>query len=381
MTEPPLSEAPAGERDEHRWRLLLDAVVTMAGGHSLDELLTRIVEVACDLAGAKYAALGVLGEHREQRLRLFVTTGISEEVAAHIGDPPSGRGVLGLLIDHPEPVRLHDIQAHPQSYGFPPNHPPMHSFLGVPVRTGDRIFGNLYLAEKLGGGEFTAADEEIVIALAGAAGVVIENAQLQEERARLAVFEDRDRIGRDLHDIVIQRLFAIGLRLQGGLKWTDDPRLTERLDEAVDEIDKTIRDIRQTIFELTTTPKSGDLQTRITNLVDRVASQLKFRPSLTFEGPIRLAVGDELANDVVAVLREVLSNAARHAQASEVSVEVAVGEDLVVRVRDNGVGVPVGATESGLANLRRRAAAHGGRCTVSDVEPSGTLIEWSVPLD
>jgi signal transduction histidine kinase len=373
-------DEPNGERDEHRWRLLLDAVVTMAGGRSLDELLTRIVEVARDLAGARYAALGVLDDKREQRLRLFVTSGISEDVAAGIGDPPTGRGVLGLLIDHPEPVRLHDIQSHPQSYGFPPNHPPMHSFLGVPVRTGERIFGNLYLSEKIGGGDFTDADEEMVIALAGAAGVVVENALLQEERARLAVFEDRDRIGRDLHDIVIQRLFAIGLRLQSGLRWTQDPRLTERIDEAVDEIDTTIREIRQTIFDLSTTPKSGDLQTRITNLVDRVASQLKFRPSLSFDGPIRLAVGADLGNDVVAVLREVLSNAARHAQASAVSVEVSAGDRLVVRVRDNGVGVPADATESGLANLRRRAAAHGGVCTISDIEPSGTLIEWSVPL-
>ena len=539
------------EHDEHRWRLLLDAVVTLAAGRSLDELLTRIAEIARDLGGARYAALGVLGSTRERRLRLFVTTGISEQEAARIGDPPTGRGVLGLLIDHPEPVRLHDIDAHPQSYGFPANHPPMHSFLGVPVRTGEKIFGNLYLAEKIGGGDFTPADEEIVIALAAAAGVAIENALLHEEavrrerwldaraqissallgevdrvtalqlvadlardvaeadlawvlmgpdpelldvavvasgsatrptgletpeaaaavragvpraledsgipglgpavlvplagltdpqlasgvaavgdaaetaetvgvlalawrpevaeraaevdlalarefaeqvalairlarnrydRERLAVYEDRDRIGRDLHDIVIQRLFAIGLRLQGGLKWTEDPRLTERIDEAVDEIDTTIRDIRRTIFELGTRPRSGDLQTRVTRLVDRAAASLKIRPTVSFEGPIRLTVPPPLAEEVLAVLREALSNTARHARASEASVELIAGQELVLRVRDNGVGVPADAVESGLTNLRRRASAHGGRCTVTPVEPSGTLLEWAVPL-
>jgi len=525
--------------DQERWRLLLDAVATMAAGLSLDDLLTRIVDIAGDLAGARYVALGVLGSSRERRLRLFVTKGISEAEATAIGDTPRGRGVLGLLIDHPEPVRLHDITAHLQSYGFPPHHPPMHSFLGVPVMTGEKVFGNLYLSEKVGGGDFTAADEEILTGLAAAAGVAIENARLHEEaarrerwldaraeitaalmgeadrgtalqlvvdrardiaeadlawilmgpepdfldvevlagvqpdtadlctpeassavrsgvplvveasgieglgpavlvpltgavpdapgeedsvgvlalawrpanagrahevdlavarefaeqvalairlarnredRERLAVYADRDRIGRDLHDIVIQRLFAIGLRLQGGLKWTKDQRLHERIDEAVDEIDQTIRDIRRTIFELAATPQSGDLQTRVTKLADRAASALKFRPTLAFDGPIRLTVTPQLGQEVLAVLGETLSNTARHAHASEVAIELSAGQELVLRVRDNGVGVPVDAVESGLANLRRRAAARGGRCTVTGVAPSGTLVEWSVPL-
>ena len=370
---------PGEGREEHRWRLLLDAVVSLAAGRSLDELLTRIVKVARDLAGAQYAAMGVLAEG-ERRLRLFVTDGISPEDAARIGPSPTGRGVLGLLIDRPEPVRLHDITTHPLSYGFPPNHPPMHSFLGVPVRTGERVFGNLYLAQKIDGGDFDAADEEIVVALAAAAGVAIENRLLQEEQERLAVFEDRDRIGRDLHDNVIQRLFAIGLRLQGGLKWTDDERLIGRIDEAVDEIDTTIRDIRRTIFELGARPRSGDLQTRITRLVDRAAGSLKIRPTVRFEGPIRLTVGPDVAEDAIAVLREALSNTARHARASRVEVEVVAGEELVLRVRDDGVGVPAGAVESGLANMRQRALARGGRCTITPADPTGTLVEWSVPL-
>jgi signal transduction histidine kinase len=528
--------------EQQRWRLLLDAVVTMAAGLSLDDLLTRIVDVAGDLAAAKYVALGVLGSSRERRLRLFVTKGLSGEQTARIGEPPAGRGVLGLLIDHPEPVRLHEVTRHPQSYGFPAGHPPMHSFLGVPVMTGEKVFGNLYLAEKIGGGDFTAEDEEIVTALAAAAGVAIENALLHEEaqrrerwldaraevtsalmgetdrvsalqlvadrarevadadlawvlmgpeaeflevevasgdadleaaaglgtaaagravrsgvplaledleveglgpavmvpltasgdpeqlgdadavgvlalawrqehaeraqevdlavanafaeqvalairlahnradRERLAVYADRDRIGRDLHDIVIQRLFAIGLSLQGGLKWTDDPQLRDRIDEAVDEIDETIRDIRRSIFELASVPEDGDIQSQVTELVDRAASSLKFRPTLAFEGPIRLTITPPLAQEVLAVLGEALSNTARHAHASQVDVELVAGHDLVLRVRDDGVGVPADAVESGLANMRRRATARGGHCTVTPAEPSGTLVEWSVPL-
>lgn len=172
-------------RDEQvRWRLLLDAIITMGAGLSIDDLLERIVEVAKALAGARYAALGVLASAGERRLRLFITQGLSRDEQILIGDLPSGHGVLGLLIDHPEPVRMPDIAAHPSSYGFPENHPPMASFLGVPVRIGEKVFGNLYLTEKIDGFEFTDQDENIVVALAAAAGVAIENALLAEEAER-----------------------------------------------------------------------------------------------------------------------------------------------------------------------------------------------------
>lgn len=172
-------------RDEQvRWRLLLDAIVTMGAGLSIDDLLDRIVKVAGALAGAKYAALGVLASGGERRLRLFITHGLSVEEQILIGDLPSGHGVLGLLIDHPEPLRLPEITAHRASYGFPANHPPMHSFLGVPVRIGEKVFGNLYLTDKIDGDQFTDQDEDIVVALAAAAGVAIENALLAEEAAR-----------------------------------------------------------------------------------------------------------------------------------------------------------------------------------------------------
>ena len=171
-----------GALDEKaRLHLLLDAVVTMAADLTLDGVLARIVSVAGQLVDARYAALGVLASGPDRRLRTFVHHGIDSEVVTSIGELPTGHGLLGLLIDDPRPVRLRDIAAHPASYGFPANHPPMTSFLGVPVRIRDRVFGNLYLTEKAGGVDFTEADEEVVIALAAAAGVAIENATLYEE--------------------------------------------------------------------------------------------------------------------------------------------------------------------------------------------------------
>ena len=173
-----------GDDERGRWELLLEAIGSMAADLSLDELLRRIVEIARDLAGSQYAALGVLGEAPGERLRLFITHGMTPAQVHEIGDLPVGHGLLGLIIDRPEPLRLHDIAEHPASYGFPPNHPPMRSFLGVPVRIRDKVFGNLYLTEKVGEGDFSEQDELIVTALATAAGVAIENARLHEQAAR-----------------------------------------------------------------------------------------------------------------------------------------------------------------------------------------------------
>src|SRR4029079_4375980 len=171
-------------QDQRRLELLLDAVVGIAADLSLDSLLARIVQVASELAGARYAALGVLGTASEHPLGAFIHHGISDEQRELIGELARGHGLLGLIIDRPEPLRLHDIAAHPASYGFPEHHPQMHSFLGVPVRTRGQIFGNLYLTEKEGEEDFTDQDEQIVVALAAAAGVAISNARLHEEANR-----------------------------------------------------------------------------------------------------------------------------------------------------------------------------------------------------
>ncbi|MBV6728328.1 GAF domain-containing protein [Nocardioides daeguensis] len=488
-----------------RLQLLLDAVVTISADLSLDGVLSRIVSIASRLVDARYAALGVLSAGRQRRLRTFIHHGISGDLAAEIGDLPTGHGLLGLIIDRPEPLRLHDIAEHPASYGFPEHHPPMSSFLGVPVRIRDRVFGNLYLTEKAGGGDFTAEDEEIVVALAAAAGVAIENARLYEEttaretwalataalgsvlaepdpaddpvadlvaqardlagadaawvelvddddrsrviarsgaeevgedtpvltvpfspssasagtlslawspehedryyaldaklvtayaeqatlslqlaearedRRRLAVFEDRDRIGRDLHDLVIQRLFAVGLGLQGATRLVQKPEVAARIEQAVDDLDATIKDIRRAIFGLSSLESAGDVQAEVTRLVERAAATLKFRPSLSFEGPVRTLVPDEVVPDLLAVLAEGLSNASRHAEASAVQVVLEAGDQVVLVVRDNGRGMSEVVAESGLANIRSRAVQRGGSLVVETAPGGGTALIWSVP--
>jgi signal transduction histidine kinase len=224
-------------------------------------------------------------------------------------------------------------------------------------------------------------DVALPTAFAEQAALAIRMARSTTEGRRLAVYEDRDRIGRDLHDVVIQRLFALGLNLQGALRRVDDELLAGRLDEAIVEIDDTIRDIRRTIFQLGAMDRSGDLQTEITQLVERAASALKFRPTLAFEGAVRLRVGPAIVPDVLAVLAEALSNTTRHAGASRVSVLVRVDAAAVtLRVADDGRGIPADAAESGLANLRERAAKHGGACEIGAGDGGGTVVEWTVPL-
>ncbi|MEV4630388.1 GAF domain-containing sensor histidine kinase [Micromonospora sp. NPDC049523] len=529
-----------------RLRALLDAVVAIGSDLDLRSTLRRIVEAACELLGARYGALGVIGPDR--LLTEFITHGIDPELHARIGDLPSGRGVLGLLIADPRPVRMPDITEHAQSYGFPSNHPPMHSFLGVPVRIRDQVYGNLYLAEKQAAREFTQDDEEIAVALAAAAGVAIENARLyavahrrerwlaataeitsvllgevrrtdalalvarrarelaeaemvlvllydeeaeqfvvevvdaaepdeappvgmilpaadasfaasvtdhrhtvveslakaatwpvrvtdgpamvsplsaagtlhgvlvvaypvgsaqrgddevpllasfaaqaalameraraQEERELLVVLEDRERIARDLHDVVIQRLFATGLQLQSTVPLAARPEIGQRINAAVDELDSTIRDIRRAIFELRT-PMSATLRTDIRAEVDSAAGAVGFRPSLEIVGPVDSAVPDATRPELLAVLREALSNAVRHAAASRLTVRVEVDSGwLTLSVDDNGGGGPPDPNRArgGLVNMRERAERLGGEFTIGPAEPYGTSVRWRVPL-
>ena len=536
--------------DQQRLRLLLDAVVAIAGDLSIDSVLQRIVQAASELAGARYAALGVLDVGPERRLQAFVTHGLTPEQHAAIGTLPTGRGLLGVIIDQPEPLRLHDLTAHAESYGFPANHPPMESFLGVPVRIRDQVFGNLYLTEKTGGGDFTEQDEAITVALAAAAGVVIENARLYRDASRrqqwleatadvtarllgpsqhqealhlitdrareiaeadlallilrrpdeglavyamsglegklvpddpdgmagvlvsqtmmtgeprkiedlhatvpeaaawlesegagplgaavkvplltpdrvegvlaliwqrdhmvpfreldielpwrfaeqaalalqvararvaqerLAVFEDRDRIGRDLHDLVIQRLFAIGLSLENTTRMIDQPDPARRVVTAVDDIDATIKDIRRSIFALSAPEGTPDIRIAVGEVVDRAAEALGVRPTLRFEGPVQTEVSNTAAPQLLAVLGEALSNVVRHAEAATVDVRLEVGELVRLVVTDDGRGIPETARQSGLLNMRDRAERLGGRFNVHPGDRGGTVLTWEIP--
>jgi signal transduction histidine kinase len=525
-----------------RLRALLDAVVAIGADLDLRSTLERIVHAACRLADARYGALGVIGPDR--MLVEFITEGVSPQEQARIGDLPRGHGVLGLLIEEPRPIRLDDITTHPRAYGFPPNHPPMHSFLGVPVRIRDQVFGNLYLAEKRGGGQFTDEDEQMVIALSVAAGAAIDNARLyaqtarrhrwleaaaeitgvllgkirrtealqlvadrarevagadlamvllydeshatmcvevvagtdpglvgtivevagsefatvveqrhlavvedlgtiaswgtalttstallvplqaagvtlgalvvadeqgtvrhsdeldvalvetfagqaalaleraraQDEREMLAVIGDRERIARDLHDVVIQRLFAAGMQLQVTAARMTRPEDRRRVDAVVDDLDTTIRDIRGAIFELRS-PAANSLLRQVRTVVDEAYASTGVRPQLRVDGPIDTAVDEPTGGSLLAVLREALSNVARHARASAVTVQIDVsGERVGLVVTDNGQGLgqPDG-NGNGLTNMRKRAEDLGGTFAAEPAPGGGTRLTWRVP--
>src|SRR5580692_3048076 len=533
---------------------LLEAVVAIGSGLEFGAMLRRIVEAAVELADAEYGALGVIGA--DQQLTEFIPVGLTGSEIRGIHHWPEGHGLLGLLIKEPRPLRLADIGMHPESSGFPHGHPGMRSFLGVPVRVRDRVFGNLYLTQKRGGGEFTEDDEAVVIALGAAAGVAVENARLYDEARRqqrwqlataeiatqllsgassgtalaaltrqalelsdadlvtvalpdeqrrrltieyaegdgaaearglvlpiadslsglvlasgktlvtdnfagdkraffvarqagghlehaivfplgapgdvrgtlaiarrrgappfppgasdvvasfaaqagvaieladrraaaerLSVYEDRDRIARDLHDLVIQRLYATGMSLEGTMPMITRPEVSDRITNAVDAMDETIKDIRATIFALQAHDATGQpyLRGDIVTIVEEMTPLLGFAPSLRLGAGLGAPVSPELAGQVLAALREGLSNAARHADASGVDVTVDVDPDgmLTVVVIDDGAGIPAGAHRSGLRNLAERAENLGGKLRLSLADPTaptpGTRLEWRVP--
>ncbi|UDY22974.1 GAF domain-containing protein [Nocardioides sp. Kera G14] len=355
-------------------KVLLEAVIAMSSHLELHSVLARIVESAATLTGAKYGALGVIGAGGV--LDDFVTYGIDPDEQERIGDLPSGHGILGLLIRHPRPLRLQDIQAHPETSGFPDDHPPMKTFLGVPVRIRGTIWGNLYLTEKEGG--FTEEDITLTETLATAAGVGIERAQAVADRADLAVLSDRERIARDLHDNVIQRIFATGLRLQGvALK---APEIAEQVAAAVDELDQTIRDIRSTIFELEHRGGSS-LRKEIREVLRTYIGILGFTPTVRITGPLDTAVPGPIREHLVAVMREGLSNISRHARAQSAELELSVEPGSVsFRILDDGVGVTEGEPLSGLRNLKRRAHELGGTFELRPRAGGGTEFLWQVPL-
>lgn len=365
---------------------MLDAVVAISSDLNLEAVLRRIVRAAAKLSGARYAALGVLAPSSTEggiQFAEFVSEGLDQATMARIGQCPHGRGILGLLISEPQALRLHDLTVHPRSYGFPGGHPAMRTFLGVPIRIREQVFGNLYLTEKEGGRDFSPRDEEMVVGLAGAAAVAVENARLHQRVSELAVLQDRERIARDLHDTVIQRLFATGMSLQGMARLTDDVQVGDRIQGAVDELDDTIRDIRGVIFALQAHER-GEQSVRVAVLMlaGEMAPTLGLEPRVHFDGPVDAVIGAKLGEHLIASLRELLTNVARHARASAVDVHLRVGADISLTVTDDGVGFePRDAPGHGVRNLHRRARALGGTFAVSAGKHGGTVASLRVPRD
>jgi two-component system, NarL family, sensor histidine kinase DevS len=526
-----------------RLRALIRANALVSGELNLRLVLRHIVSAAKDLVQARYAALGVLDDNG--LLQEFIHVGMPDDLVEAIGPLPTGHGVLGLLISRPEPIRIAALGAHVDSVGFPAHHPPMRSFLGVPVRARGKVFGNLYLTESERG-EFTEEDEQLVVALAASAGTAIDNARLfqqseqrrqwlaasadvtqrllarhneppmelvlryaaqgagadvasvvlpagdsrwtvqvavgeqaedlvghvvdleqsiagrviqsgkpvlstdfsidfpdreplldvgsaigaplvdddrqvlgaitvgrrpgrqaftEEDREQLAAFtshvgvamaldqarsdheamrliEDHDRIAADLHDHVIQQLFAVGMGLQGILRTLPRKEQQARIHDYVDALDATITRIRMTIFQLRVDQSADSLQRRLLAVMEEETPVLGFSPDIRFTGPLDLGVGRDLADDVVAVVREALSNVGRHAAASSVAVEVGLVHGIVtVDVCDDGRGIDNPTRSSGLTNLRRRAEAHHGTFHLTRSPQGGTHLRWSAPAE
>ena len=365
-------------------RRVLEATLLLEANLDLADLLHHIVGEARSLANARYGALGVLDERGTATVD-FLTSGLPADVESRLleGRLPTGKGVLGVLIKDPHPIRLAVLGDHPTSAGFPPGHPPMTSFLGAPIRVRDRVYGNLYLTDKIGADEFTPDDEAVIEALALAAGIAVENARLHKRAGDLAVYEDRDRMARDLHDGVIQRLFAIGLSLQGLSASRSGQDVADRLTAAVADIDETIRQVRATIFELGGGGGQG-IRTRVAALVEELRPVIGFDVPVEFNGPVDTAVSDTVADQLLPTLREALTNIGRHAGASRARVRLSIiGHRCRMEITDNGGGIGSGPPSGGglgLPNMRKRADGLDGTFEVVQPEVGGTTIVWQVPV-
>jgi signal transduction histidine kinase len=370
--------------DPAKLRRLLEATLLLEADLELSTVLRHLIDEARSMTGARYGAIGVLNDERTA-LTEFITVGLEPEEEEKIGARPTGKGVLGVLITDPRPLRLASLASHPDSYGFPPNHPPMTSFLGVPIKVRDEVYGNLYLTDKIGWSEFTSDDESLVGALALAAGIAVENARLHQKVREVAVYEDRDRLARDLHDTVIQRLFAVGLSLQSMAVAAATSGMTERLDAAIADLDDTIRQVRSTIYELGSAATDQGLRASILSLVRDLNPVVGFAVQVSFGGPVDSAISQEIVEHLLAVVREALTNIGRHANASHASLSLSVADGVCrLHITDDGDGIgPTAAGEGGfgLVNLRRRAEKLHGSFVTESPATGGTSLIWQVPVN
>jgi signal transduction histidine kinase len=369
--------------DPAKLRRVLEATLLLERDLDLPTLLHHIVDEARSMTNARYGALGVLNEEGTA-LGEFITVGLEPEVEVQIGTRPTGRGVLGLLINDPKPLRLARLGDNAESYGFPPDHPPMTSFLGVPIKVRDEVYGNLYLTDKIGWSEFTSDDEALIGALAVTAGIAIENARLHARVQEVAIYEERDRLARDLHDTVIQRLFAIGLSLQSLAGTALASAISDRLKGTIADVDDTIRQVRTSIFELGSDGLDRGVRDNVLTLLEELRPVVGFGVQTSFDGPVDTAVSDAICEHLLAVIREAITNVGRHAQATRATVAISVGDGQCrLRVVDDGSGMVKsgsGTAGLGLGNLRRRAEKLHGQFDIESPDGGGTVLIWQVPL-
>jgi signal transduction histidine kinase len=361
-----------------RLSVLISAAAAVVGELDLDRVLRRLVSEARSTTGARYAALGVLGPHNV--LSDFIYEGVEEKTAEEIGSLPLGRGVLGTVVRERKTIILDDITAHPDFYGFPPGHPEMTAFLGVPVRAGETVFGNLYLADKPGG--FDEEDAARVEALAVIAGAAVNTARLRERLKSMAVVEDRNRIARDLHDTIIQDLFAVGLTIQGLSDRMPDDATSQILNDAVDRLDFAVEGLRSYIYELRASDEFRRLlDQQLEELVERMGGAYPVEVVLETSGEFD-DVDPLFTEEAVKLVTEALSNALRHAQAQKVEVFAqSDGDWLQLVIRDDGTGFDpeTAGRGMGLLNMRERARRLGGDFELESTEGLGTSVTIRLP--
>lgn len=374
-----------GRREpERQLKALNQAALAISSELTLSRTLQQIVDAVRELTGADYAAIGV--PNSDGLLDEFVYSGISSQEAVKIDHLPHGLGLLGAIFDEKATIRIPSIQDDPRSVGFPEGHPPMVPFLGVPVLARDEVLGNLYLTNDLGGREFTEADQVVVERFAVHASVAIQNARLYEEVGRLAIIQERDRIGMDLHDGIIQSIYAAGLILESArLRLPVEAAESEELlTRAIENLNNTIRDIRNFILDLRPRRFEGDL----TEGVARLVREFQANTMVTVSYSIDLADSDILKGSVARAffltIQEALANVARHAKASKVTLTLKrVGINVQLTITDDGQGFDVNRRSRdvghGLSNMRSRAASLNGSFEVTSALEEGTTIVLSLP--
>ena len=366
-----------------RLQALNTAGLALSAELELETLLHKIADLARIVGDAKYAALGTFDEHGF--VTRFYTSGIDDDERARIGHLPVGRGILGLLPQEARPIRLHDIKDHPASVGFPKDHPPMHTFLGVPIRWRGESVGNLYLTEKHGGADFTAEDEEALLALAAQAAIAIENARLYAQTGQIATLEERHRIGMDLHDGVIQSLYGLGLLIEDASAQVESAPTDARagLGRAVDRLNAAIADLRNYVLGLR--PVRGSdrpLRESLPTMAQQIGTNALLSVDVTVDADAEASLDRAAREALFYVAADALGNVARHARARHVQLRVSrEREDVVLEVVDDGVGFDTAERVGGLGlrNMRQRAFDVGARLEVTSQPGSGTRLRMRVP--
>ena len=365
------------------------ATRAIAGELDLDRVLQVIVDSVRELVHARYAALGIVDA--SGRIERFITSGISAEERERIGAPPRGHGLLGLIIRESRAYRIPDISKHPDAYGFPAHHPPMGSFLGLPVRSGGTSIGNFYLTDKEDEAEFSEQDQRLVEMFALHAGIAIQNARLHSRVQRLAVIDERIRIGRDLHDGIIQGIYAVALSLEDvpDLMAEDPAEANARVDRAIDRLNSAIGDIRTFIVGLGADAAAASIGSRLAGLADELLLTSGARMALDLDladvAEIDARLSIEAATELLQIAREALSNAIRHSGAPRARLSLrAQDAEAVLSVEDNGQGfdttIPPGRGHLGLVNMRDRTISVGGAIDISSRIGGGTRIIVRLPL-